>query len=93
MTEEEKRHFGNLIEDLYVLVKAIINESSMEDKEDVAKRIIKDFYTKHKEDYNIENIEQVIEGIKTVDENMKKVNNSGINNIKSLEEGLEEKWI
>ena len=93
MTEEEKRHFGNLIEDLYVLVKAIINESSMEDKEDVAKRIIKDYYTKHKEDYNIENIEQVIEGIKTVDENMKKVNNSGINNIKSLEEGLEEKWI
>ena len=91
MTEEEKRHFDNLIEDLYVLVKAIINESSMEDKEDVAKRIIKDFYAKHKEDYNIQSIGQIVDEIRTVDENMKKVNNSTINNIQSLEDGLEEK--
>ena len=90
MTEEE-RHFKLLIEDLYILVKAILNESPRDDKEDVAKNIIKDFYVKHKEDYNIENIGQIIDELKIVDENMKKVNNSTINNIQSIEDGLEEK--
>ena len=76
MTDEERKHyFGVLVENLYSQVKAIINESNWEDKEDRAKKLINDFYEYNKEEYNINSIEEVIKELDRVDKDIKKNSN------------------
>ena len=74
MTEEErKRYFGVLVENLYGQLKAISEGTmSVEDKREIATKMIYDFYTDYKGDYNIENIEEVTKELDRVDRDIKK---------------------
>ena len=73
MTEEERKlRFGILVEDLYYKLQ-LIQESTVPDKKERAAKLIHEFYTEHKEEYKIVNIQEIIENLDQVNENMKKI--------------------
>ncbi len=72
MTEEErKRYFGALVENLYSQLKAV-SECTIPNKSEIATKIIYDFYIDYKDDYVIENIEEIMRELDRVDNDMKK---------------------
>lgn len=72
MTEEErKRYFSVLVENLYSKLQ-IVAEGTVQNKNEIASRMIYNFYEKHKDNYGIENIEEVFRELNRVDNNMKK---------------------
>ncbi len=72
MTEEErKRYFGILVENLYSKLQ-IVSEGTVQNKKEIATKLIHDFYKEYKNDYGIENIEEIIRELDRVNENIKK---------------------
>lgn len=72
MTDEErKRYLGILIEDLYEHLQ-IIAESNRPDKEELAAKVIHDFYITHKDDYGIKGIKTITKELDRVKRNMEK---------------------
>ncbi len=72
MTEEErKRYFNILVENLYSQLQ-IVSEGTVQNKKEIATKLIHDFYKEYKDDYDIENIEEVMKELDRVNENIKK---------------------
>ncbi len=72
MTEEErKRYFGALVEQLYTHLK-VVSESNRSDKGEIATKLIWDFYNDYKEDYKLEDIEDVVSELDRVDRDIKR---------------------
>lgn len=72
MTEEErKRYFGALVENLYSNLQ-IVSESTVQNKGEIATKLIWDFYNDYKEDYKLNHIEDVMRELDRVKGDMKK---------------------
>ena len=73
MTEEEKkRYFGVLIEDLYNKLH-IVSEGTVQNKKEIATKLINEFYREFKDEYGIDNIEKIITALAEVNEKVKNV--------------------